>query len=182
MGDCKTPYIYSEFSFLGRSYRSFATPSRVLKSRIFQDPRGTKKTYIGNTHTHTKKKLKLPNTIPPAIVFLLRIVYQNLQVLFLCDLINFLEFSNLFQVISASRRAPTYPRRGVFSAGNLPSIFSLNRFISTPPVLYLQKWGCTTDHLVNWKGDKILHSFIFPHPISSVSGLMDIYIYILFNG
>lgn len=83
MGDCKTPYIYSEFSFLGRSYRSFATPSRVLKSRIFQDPRGTKKTYIGNTHTHTKKKLKLPNTIPPAIVFLLRIVYQNLQVLFL---------------------------------------------------------------------------------------------------
>lgn len=43
------------------------------------------------------------------------------------------------------------------------------------PVLYY-KMGCTTDHLVNWKGDRFIH-FIFPHPISSVSGLMDI----LFN-
>lgn len=85
----------------------------------------TWKQYRKNTKKHKKLTVAQHHHPPQLFFFKLRTIYQKTL--------------QSFQVISASRRAPTYLRRGVSQPGIYQGIFvSCNRFISPSSSFILQ--------------------------------------------
>ena len=141
--------------------------TRIMENTYKKHMGNIWKQYRKHTHTQKHKKLTVFQRHPPTIVFFLtsNCLPKNLQ---------------SFQVISASRRAPTYLRRGVSAAGIIcPGVFvSFNRFISPSSNFIPTKMRVHNNP--TWsigRGKFIYAASFFLNPISSVLGLMDI----LFN-